>query len=258
MGNSFTMWSVDTLPAGTVTVDATGKMGLWVACLCMLLPCIWFYYKAMNKPAGDRKFEYLSFTINLIASLAYLTMACGYGCSDLNGEQFFYARYIDWTLTTPLMVLDLILLAHGEGADTETICHIVAVDALMIVAGLIGALCGGTASCWMFFAFSMVCFTMIFYYLLFNDEFQTKIKPAYADVYNKAAWLTAIIWCGYPIAWMLDEGLNLISLDLAVIIYLILDTIAKSGWGILITLGRDAVTDVSESRPVSTQMDPTP
>jgi len=41
-----------------------------------------------------------------IASLAYLVMALGYGyttrCED--GRQFFYARYIDWAITTPLLL----------------------------------------------------------------------------------------------------------------------------------------------------------
>merc|ERR1712070_429769 len=187
------------LPCGTEIVGTPGKIGLWIAFACMAVPAIIFYGMAKSKPVGQRKYEYLSFTINCIASLAYLTMAVGYGATDVNGQQFFYARYVDWTLTTPLMLLDLILLGHGAKAQVETICHVLAIDALMIIGGLIGALQG--------------------------------------------AWLTAIFWCGYPIAWVLHEGTSIISLDTAVIIYLILDTISKSVWGIMITMGRDSVAD---------------
>merc|ERR1711988_384355 len=229
------------LPPDTEIVGDAGKAGLWVAFGCMLLPCLIFYARAQMKPSGKRKFEYLSFTINAIASLAYLTMAVGYGSTEVNGKQFFYARYVDWALTTPLMLLDLILLGHGDNASAETICHIIAMDILMIVSGLIGALQGGHHSCWAFFTFSMCAFVPIFYYLLFDGDFTSKIKESYKGVYTPAAWLTAIFWCGYPIIWVLHEGTTAASLDTAVISYLILDTISKSVWGFIITLGRDSV-----------------
>ena len=92
-------------------------------------------------------------TINGIASLAYLTMASGYGASAVNGQQFFYARYVDWTLTTPLMLVDLAYLANAK-CPLETALHLVAIDVLMIVGGLFGALQGGQTSSWMFFAYS--------------------------------------------------------------------------------------------------------
>merc|ERR1712023_180717 len=209
------------LPEGTIIVGDAGRAGLWVAFACMAVPCLWFWHKASKKPAGQRKFEYLSFTINAIASLAYLTMACGYGATAINGQQFFFARYIDWSLTTPLM----------------------------LVGGLIGALQSGHGSSWIFFCFSMFFFVPIFYYLLFDNEFKEKIVASYKDVYTKAAWLTAIVWCGYPIVWVLHEGTKSLSLDTAVIIYLILDTLAKSVWGFIITMGRESVESKGEAVP---------
>merc|ERR1711990_76029 len=204
------------LPAGTEIITSTGQTGLWIAFVCMAAPCLFFWYKAQSKPSGKRKFEYLSFTINAIASLAYLTMAVGYGATEVNGQQFFFARYIDWSLTTPLMLLDLILLAHGESTEFETVAHILAIDFFMIVGGLIGAMQGGHGSSWMFFAFS-----------------------------------TFFFWCGYPVVWVLHEGTQSISLDAAVIVYLILDTISKSVWGIMITMGRDTVDANSEAMGVT-------
>jgi bacteriorhodopsin len=219
-------------------IGAAGKAGLWIAFGCMLLPCLWFYHKAQCRPAGQRKFEYLCFTINLIASMAYLCMACDFGWTIVNGSQFFYARYVDWTLTTPLMLLDLILLAHGDNADTETICHILSIDIFMVVGGLIGAFMCPDTRAWAFFAFSMCLFLPIFYYLLVDPEFKAKIQDQNQGVYGMAAMLTAIFWTGYPIVWILAEGTSSISLDTGIIFYLILDTISKSVWGIIITMGR--------------------
>merc|ERR1711937_17606 len=153
-------------------LGSSGRIGLWIAFGCMFVPMLIFWFKAASKPAGQRKFEYLSMAINGIASLAYLTMATGYGAKIVNGQEFFFARYIDWTLTTPLMLVDLILLAHGAKAKMETILHIVAVDMLMVVGGLIGALQGADESKWVFFAFSMFMFCPIFFYLLFDGSFK--------------------------------------------------------------------------------------
>merc|ERR1711907_608340 len=235
-------------------LGSSGRIGLWIAFGCMFVPMLIFWFKAASKPAGQRKFEYLSMAINGIASLAYLTMATGYGAKIVNGQEFFFARYIDWTLTTPLMLVDLILLAHGAKAKMETILHIVAVDMLMVVGGLIGALQGADESKWVFFAFSMFMFCPIFFYLLFDGSFKADIDPRYAGVYTQAAWLTAIFWCGYPIAWVLHEGTTPISLNAAVIVYLILDTICKSVWGFLITMGRDSVGEDPETMGINSEM----
>merc|ERR1711907_723925 len=197
------------LPEGTIVVSSPGKIGLWIAFFCMAVPALYFWAKARGKPEGQRQFEYLSLTINSIAS--------------------------------PLMLVDLIYLAHGAKTRGEDLFHFIVIDMLMVVGGLIGALQGADESKWIFFAFSMFMFCPIFFYLLFDGSFKADIDPRYAGVYTQAAWLTAIFWCGYPIAWVLHEGTSTITLDTAVIVYLILDTICKSVWGFLITMGRDSV-----------------
>merc|ERR1711968_349711 len=147
--------------SGDVTcVGSAGRIGLWIAFGCMFIPMLIFWSKAAAKPPGQRKFEYLSMAINGIASLAYLTMAMGYGAT----------------------------------AKLETLLHVVAVDMLMVIGGLIGALQGGQSSSWVFFAFSMFMFCPIFFYLLFDGSFKADIDPRYAGVYTQAAWLTAIFW----------------------------------------------------------------
>merc|ERR1711966_156445 len=97
--------------------------------------------------------------ICMFASLAYLTMATGHGyivrCCD--GRSFYYARYIDWTITTPLMIWELASLARASYNDT---LFLIFLDILMIISGLIGALvCSGEK--WAFFGFSILCFIPI-------------------------------------------------------------------------------------------------
>ena len=76
----------------------------------------------------------------LIASLAYLTMASGNGwftrCHDGDGRQFFYARYIYWIVTTPLM---LHAIAHFANSPDEIWNFLMFSDIIMIAAGPIAS-----------------------------------------------------------------------------------------------------------------------
>ena len=77
-------------------------------------------------------------------------------------RQFFYARYIDWAFTTPLMLIDLL---GFSGATADTRFFLLGVDFLMIIAGLIGSFVEGDEK-YAFFGFGMLMFAPIIYYLL--------------------------------------------------------------------------------------------
>ena len=60
--------------------------------------------------------------------MAYFAMLSGQGWTAIAGcRQFFYARYVDWAIITPLIILELGLIAGAEpsaiasaiGADGE-------------------------------------------------------------------------------------------------------------------------------------------
>ena len=96
----------------THLITASGKDALWLGFVGMFVPTIFFAIATMKEPAGKKYFHVITTMITGIAALAYLTMAGGYGniIRD-DGRQFFYARYIDWAVTTPLLLLDLAGLA---------------------------------------------------------------------------------------------------------------------------------------------------
>ena len=72
--------------------------------------------KASNS-GEQRKFYYLATYICGFAAMAYFAMLSGQGWTAIAGcRQFFYARYADWLITTPLLILLLGLVA-GAGVD---------------------------------------------------------------------------------------------------------------------------------------------
>ena len=104
--------------------------------------------------AKSKRLYYIITTIiTTTAAISYFAMATGHGVSyhhiverqqhnhvpDTTHDiyrQVFYARYIDWAITTPLLLIDLGLLAGISGA--HLFIAIVA-DLIMILTGLFAA-----------------------------------------------------------------------------------------------------------------------
>merc|ERR1740127_266151 len=122
-------------PAGTVDTSGdalTKNWPLWVGFALLFLPALWFMCVMFEDLTDDGEINgsntwrhsmgmhrIVAGFICMFASLAYLTMATGHGyivrCCD--GRSFYYARYIDWTITTPLMIWELASLARATHND---------------------------------------------------------------------------------------------------------------------------------------------
>lgn len=251
-------------PAGTTDISKqqlSSTVVLWVAFALLFLPALFFFFCTsspantrtatvsmlspeqqnfatanLNAASGDTvtltqtrfylAHRYIAGVICFIASVAYLTMALGYGytvrCCD--GRSFYYARYIDWTITTPLLLWEVLDVSNMIAPHRHFIYFL---DLLMIIAGLIGSLiCGGEK--WIFFGFSMLCFIPILFQLCAVNR---KFNHMSNQVLQQAVYLIVISWFFYPIVWILAEGTSTISANAEAILYTVLDIIAKSGLG---------------------------
>merc|ERR1711988_923235 len=160
----------------------------------------------------------------MFASLAYLTMATGHGVyiRPFDGREFFYARYIDWSFTTPLQLIDIC----GFGAaDSDTMAWLLGIDFLMFIA--------------------------VVYYMLttIKESEAFKAQPQWKkDVYGKISMLTAVSWACYPVVWMFAEGSNKLSADTEAVAYTILDILAKSVFGFIIVSAREGPVETTPRR----------
>merc|ERR1719162_526620 len=194
-----------------------------------------------------------------IAALAYLTMATGHGyIVKCNGRAFYYARYVDWAITTPLLLFDIAQIA-GFGS-TISQSFLVAMDILMIAAGLIGELVDGSVR-WAFFGFGMLFSVPILMWLCIRDSSDGVCCGANsADIpavqlSQRLIFLTWFTWMFYPIVWVLantggtkaDQGgyrslqgtggfvaVGVISVTAEAFIYTVLDVLAKTFFGAVI------------------------
>jgi len=217
----------------------------WITYGIMAVTALIFFAMMLRKPITGRRHHYTTFLIVAIASLAYYAMASQGGATQVNvyqqpglSRQIFWARYVDWFFTTPLLLLDLVLLADVSKFTTGSI---VVADALMILVGLFGAV-EARSNKWGWFAFGCIFMLYVFYELAWNVR-----RSAYARgrengmLYTTLLVWLIILWIQYPIVWGLAEGSSTVSSDTEIAWYAALDICAKVVFGWILLLGVERI-----------------
>jgi bacteriorhodopsin len=238
-------------------VGDTGKKTLWVVWVVMLLSSLAFFFLAYRTPVQKRLFHVITAFITTFATISYFAMATGDGNSFAHivikethnnvpdtvehvFRQVFWARYIDWALTTPLLLLDLAFLAGMSGAN---IVVIVVADLLMVFLGLFAAFGRAEGQKWAYYAMSCAAFLVIIYQLAIPGRRAVMGKDSgTAKLFAAIGGFTIIIWTLYPIVWGIGDGSRRWSVDAEIIAYAILDILAKPvfGFWLLFTHGKNA------------------
>jgi bacteriorhodopsin len=234
-------------PPGTLTIfnlTTNGSNWLWSVFSLMSLTAIIIALLSMRVHSHDRTFHLLNISILTTASIAYFCMASDLGFAPIQvfqrgpgARQFWYVRYIDWVITTPLLVAQLLLIA---GLPMNIILSTIFADLVMIICGLIGGLVS-TIYKWAFFVFGCVAMFWVFWNILSGIKSSEKIGGTKnrRNYIILTSW-TLFFWTIYPIAWGLCEGSNLISVTGEIIFYGILDIFTKPVFaGLILFLQRN-------------------
>ncbi|WP_242150320.1 bacteriorhodopsin [Sphingomonas sp. BAUL-RG-20F-R05-02] len=191
-------------------------------------------YATGKKTAPLRHHTLLHASVPFIAATAYLAMAFGIGTLvKFDGSATYFARYLDWSVTTPILLSGLVLVAfHERGRTGEVggyLTSIIVLDVLMIVAGLISSVIDAPVVKWIWFAWSCAAFVGVLYLLWAPlRAIATQRGPALGAAYTKNVAFLTVIWFLYPIVFAVGpEGLKMISDPASVWAILVMDIIAK-------------------------------
>lgn len=227
-----------------ISITSHGSSFYFAICALMAVSGFAFIGLSLRVPRRNRIFHYLTSAVVFVAAIAYFTMGSNLGFTPIQVEymrssprvagtyrSIFYVRYIDWFITTPLLLLDLLLTA---GRPWPTLVWVVIVDEIMIVTGLVGALITSRYK-WAYFIFGCIALFYIVYQLAWESRVQSR---AYGKDVERAflmtGSLTTFLWIMYPIAWGVSEGGNIIAPDSEAVFYGILDFLAKPVFGALL------------------------
>lgn len=147
-------------------------------------------------------------------------------------------RYVDWLLTVPLLLIELILVMRLS--QSETVSKSITLGsaaALMIILGYPGEIADDNATRMLWGTLSAIPFVYIMWQLFAGLSASIANQPENVrELIKKARLLTFASWGFYPIVYMIPYT-NLAGATVTVGVevgYTIADIIAKAGVGVLI------------------------
>lgn len=184
-------------------------------------------------------------TITFIAAIMYWQM------KDIVGfpgqtvlatiEATMPVRYLDWVLTTPLLLLEFGIIAALAGAPKDLTYRLIVADLVMIITGYLGEVGEvGSPGNYVNFIISSLAWGYIVYLVwkLVPGKASAEVKTAIRNMKR----FVIFGWSIYPIGTAVQEFLQLNQSDaaslelgicLAAIIYVIADVVNKVGFGIV-------------------------
>ncbi len=221
----------------------TEQMWLWLGFAAMSAGALVIFAVGGRRTPKEEMATILHGIVPIIAACSYFAMAVGQGSmlrhSTVAGGidyNFYFARYIDWLFTTPLLLTGLALTAMHAGLRRPgLLVGVVLADIMMIVTALFFGLSGVAWIKWTWFAISCGAFLAVYYVIW--DGLKAEADVQREDVratFMRNAGLLSVIWFIYPIVLLVDpEGLNYIGSEASVAIIAVLDVTAKVGFGLL-------------------------
>ncbi|MFT4884442.1 MAG: bacteriorhodopsin [Natronomonas sp.] len=234
---------------------ASEAIWLWIGTAGMFLGMLYFIARGWGEEDRRRQeFYIVTIFITAIAFVNYLSMALGFGLTtiEVGGEELpiYWARYTDWLFTTPLLLIDLGLLA---GASRNQITTLVGLDVLMIGTGAIatltsnGVLLGAAGDRLIWWGVSTGLLLVLLYFLFSTlTQEAERLSPDAQSTFKTLRNLVLVAWLVYPVWWLLGtEGLGAISLYVETAGFMVLDLSAKVGFGIILLSSREVLDDAA-------------
>lgn len=227
----------------TIPKDDPVAFTFFTGYMAMLAASIFFFIER-GRVEGKWKLSLLvSGLITFIAAVHYYYMRDYYLAT---GENPTALRYIDWTLTVPLMCVEFYLLTKAAGAKTSLLWKLIFASVFMLVTGYIGEAFnpegGDTTHSVLWGVLSTLGYVYILYAAWFGEV--AKLAEASESAVVKTgvrtlAWFVLVGWAIYPIGYMcmpggwLNVGLGWGSANVD-LFYNIADAINKIGFGLVV------------------------
>lgn len=214
----------------------------FIGTMAMMAASVFFFFETWNVDAKWRTSLLVSGLITFIAFVHYYYMR---GYQMETGESPTFFRYVDWTLTVPLMCVEFYLITKKAGAKMSLLWKLIAASVVMLVTGYFGeAIQRESSVMW-----GVISGAAYFYivYLIWAGEVRKLAEKAGPDVLKATkvlAWFVLVGWAIYPLGYILGTPGGLFGMVLVEdakaatawmdIVYNIGDAVNKIGFGLVI------------------------
>lgn len=189
----------------------------------MILGTLAYFWLGRSVAVYEDRFFIMAIAVTVIAATAYLAMALGMGRLEINNQEVMVVRYMDWMLTTPLIIALLGILAK---ASKELIATLIGVDLYMIGAGFLGVIAEPLWQSVLWWGIGCAAYVLFLYLFLGAVSKAANEQPDdVAGMYTTLRNLTLVLWTLYPLVWitgstgfdvlpaLAEEG-SIVSLDI--------------------------------------------
>lgn len=224
-----------------IPVDDPVAFTFFVGYMAMFAASVFFFFERSRVKGKWKTSLLVSGLITGIAAVHYYYMRDYYTAT---GENPTALRYIDWTLTVPLMCVEFYLLTKAAGAKISLMWKLILAAVLMLVAGYIGEAFtdGSTTHSVTWGVISTIGYVIILYLVWFGEVKQLADKsgnPVVQKGVRTLAWFVLVGWAIYPIGYMcmpggwLNVGLGWESSNVD-LFYNLADAVNKIGFGLVV------------------------
>jgi sensory rhodopsin len=228
--------SITLLDATTLSPGDYIGFTFFIGYMAMFAATVFFFFERQNVDGKWKTSLLVSGLITMIAAVHYYYMR---GVYMETGESPTQYRYIDWTLTVPLMCVEFYLILRSVGAPISLMWKMILYSVIMLVFGYIGeALDPDNTILWG--VLSTLGWAGIVYEIFAGSASKlakSSPNPAVQSGFRALTLFVLIGWAIYPIGYMAMPG-NLLSGVLAPenmdLIYNIGDAVNKIGFGLVI------------------------
>ncbi|MEU4566796.1 bacteriorhodopsin [Micromonospora sp. NPDC023956] len=214
---------------------------------------LWMYIAAMAggvvlfarwraNPRGVPLSEYrVAIAIPLWSGSWYLVMALGGGRTEVAGHLLYWARYVDWVVTAPLLLVALTLTATHSlpGRCWGLMSALIGTTVVVIISGLAAELTSDANTRYTLYTVGVLAFLAVYGLIWGPLHAHVRRQPKeIVEVYREAALLLSALWVGYPLLWLIGPtGVGLIGSSTTSLLFVVLSILSKVGWSI-VDLGR--------------------
>lgn len=206
-------------------------------------------------PKGVPQHEYLiAIFIPVWSGLAYTAMAIGQGKVEVAGQITHYARYIDWIVTTPLLLLALSLTAmQFIKKDWVLISSLMGTQVIVIVTGLVADLSERSWARSLWYICGVVAFLIVLQGIWGPLRAKSKLQePELSELYDRLLIYFTAFWIAYPVVWMIGpSGVGLIGQTTDTALFCLLPFFSKVGFSLLDLQGLRDLNGRREKRATS-------
>lgn len=238
----------------------TGKRTLWVVTVLMGISSLVFYTLAARAPLSKRVLHTTTSLITTLSFITYLALSTGEGLShshhhithhnkhvpnttDNLHRQILWLRYVNWALSTPLILLNFALVSGLPGAN---LVAAIAANFVMLAAGLLGSFAGHAKVRWAWLAVVCASYLVMLHHAGFHAQRAAGNKDARTRrFFGALSGLGFVAFALFPITLAAGSLALKINVDVETVLFAIQDIFTQGLLGYWLLLAHDSAQGIS-------------